>query len=57
MRNSTTRAKQIGSAKTFLTMHGIMPAMIYIVEKYQGHVIDLPGDGVMALFKKNKSIR
>jgi len=56
MRSSTPRALQIGPAKTFLTIHAIMPAMIYIVESYKGYVIDLPGDGVMALFKDNDSI-
>ncbi|MBM7872025.1 class 3 adenylate cyclase [Clostridium pascui] len=56
MRSSTERAVEIGPAKTFLTIHAIMPAMIYIVESYKGYVIDLPGDGVMALFKNNNSI-
>jgi len=56
MRSSTRRALEIGPAKTFLTIHAIMPAMIYIVESYNGYVIDLPGDGVMALFKNNNSI-
>lgn len=54
MRNSTERAIQIGGANTFLTLHAIMPTLIYIVETYGGYVIDLPGDGIMALFKENR---
>lgn len=54
MRNSTDRSEKIGSKDTFLTIHAIMPALIYIVEAYGGYVIDLPGDGIMALFKENR---
>lgn len=56
MRNSTKRAYSIGPIKTFLTIHAIMPAMIYVIEEYKGTVIDLPGDGAMALFKENNNI-
>jgi len=55
MRNSTQRAITIGAEKTFLTMHAIIPAFIYIIEKYQGSIIDIPGDGIIALYKENKS--
>jgi class 3 adenylate cyclase len=50
MRNSTIRAKTIGPEKTFLSLHAFIPAMIYIIEYYQGHVIDIMGDGIMAFF-------
>lgn len=53
MRGSTDRAHRIGPKKTFLTIHAIMPAMIYVVQAYGGSIVDLPGDGVMALFKGN----
>jgi len=53
MRHSTDRAIEIGAIDTFLTIHAIMPAMIYVVEAYGGSIVDLPGDGVMALFKGN----
>jgi len=55
MRGSTIRSQEIGPAKTFLTMHAVIPTMIYVVEAYQGFIVDIPGDGVMALFKKGKS--
>lgn len=54
MRESTKRAEELGPEKTFLTVHAIMPALIYVVEAYGGYVIDLPGDGIMALFKENR---
>lgn len=53
MRNSTLRAIEIGPEKTFLTLHAIMPTLVFIVEETCGTVVDLPGDGVMALFKEN----
>lgn len=55
LRGSTLRAQSLGPEYTFLTIHAIIPALIYIVEKYGGYVIDLPGDGVMALFKDNRN--
>lgn len=54
MRRSSKRSNEIGPEKTFLTLHAIMPTMIYVVEEYGGYVIDLPGDGIMALFKENR---
>lgn len=53
MRKSTERAERIGPEMTFLTIHAIMPAMIHVVQAYGGKIVDLPGDGVMALFKDN----
>lgn len=53
MRGSSIRAENIGEKDTFLTIHAIMPAMIYVVEQYGGSIVDLPGDGIMALFKDN----
>ncbi|MGG1629617.1 adenylate/guanylate cyclase domain-containing protein [Rossellomorea sp. NRS-1567] len=54
MRGSSRRAEEIGPIGTFLTIHTLMPGLIYIVENYGGYVIDLPGDGIMALFKENR---
>jgi len=54
MRGSTKRIKDIGITKAFLTLHTIVPTMIYIIEKFNGSIVDVPGDGVMALFKDNK---
>jgi adenylate cyclase len=53
MRGSSKRPEKIGSIKTFLTIHAVMPAMIYVVESYNGNIVDIPGDGIMALFKEN----
>jgi len=50
IRNSTSRAKQIGEVSTFLTMHAFMPAMIEVVKYYKGNVMDLMGDGIMVFF-------
>lgn len=54
MRRSSKRSTEIGPVKTFLTLHAVMPTLIYVVEEYGGYVIDLPGDGIMALFKENR---
>ena len=54
MRNSSVRARELGPKKTFLTIHALMPTLIHIIEAFGGYVIDLPGDGVMALFKNNR---
>jgi adenylate cyclase len=51
MRNSTTRIKEKGVHTSFLTMHAIIPTMICIIDHYGGKVVDIPGDGIMALFK------
>jgi len=50
MRNSTPRAQNLGPQKTFLSMHAFIPAMLYVIEHYKGHVIDLMGDGIMIFF-------
>lgn len=50
MRNSTIRTEKIGAQKTFLSMHAFIPAMLQVVEHYNGHVIDLMGDGIMVFF-------
>lgn len=54
MRGSTRRFKEIGIRNTVLTMHALIPTMIYIIEQCNGNIVDLPGDGVMALFKGNE---
>lgn len=51
MRQSTKRMVEIGVFNTFLTMHAVIPTMIYIIEKCNGGIVDIPGDGIMALFK------
>ena len=55
MRGSTKRISKIGMTKTYLTMHAIIPMMIYIVEQSNGNIVDIPGDGVMALFRVNET--
>lgn len=50
MRNSTKRAKQIGPEKTFLTMHAFIPALLEVIKCYNGKVVDIMGDGIMAFF-------
>jgi class 3 adenylate cyclase len=53
VRNSSKRLNAIGLDNTFLTMHAMIPPMIYITEAYGGYIIDIPGDGIMVLFKDN----
>lgn len=55
MRNSTKRAQIIGSEKTFLSMHAYIPAMLKVIEYYNGVVIDIMGDGIMVFFGGKKS--
>jgi len=55
MRGSTKRAMTIGPEKTFLSMHAFIPAMLKVVEYYNGYVIDLMGDGIMVFFGGKKS--
>ncbi|MFA1822256.1 hypothetical protein ACDX78_19090 [Virgibacillus oceani] len=43
MRGSTKRGKNLGSIGTFLTIHAVMPTLVYIVEAYGGYVIDHHG--------------
>lgn len=50
MRNSTSRAHQIGPEKTFLTMHAFIPALLEVIKCYDGKVVDIMGDGIMAFF-------
>lgn len=50
MRNSTKRAAQLGAEKTFLSMHAYIPALLQVVDCYQGKVVDIMGDGIMVFF-------
>lgn len=57
MRQSTLRAQRLGPELTFLTIHAVLPALIFVIEKYEGTIIDLPGDGAMALFRDANILR
>lgn len=50
MRNSTKRAQDVGPAKTFLTMHVYLTALLEVVKYYNGKVIDIMGDGIMVFW-------
>lgn len=50
MRGSTKRARRIGPQKTFLSMHAYIPALLEVINYYNGKVIDIMGDGVMVFF-------
>ena len=50
MRDSTNRCEKIGAKKTFLSMHAYIPALLFVVNHYKGHVIDIMGDGIMVFF-------
>lgn len=50
MRKSTQRSVQLGAEKTFLSMHAYIPALLQVVECYQGKVVDIMGDGIMVFF-------
>ena len=51
MRDSTTRAQTVGAQTTFLTMHVYLTALLEVVKYYDGKVIDIMGDGIMAFWK------
>lgn len=55
MRNSTKRAEKLGAEKTFLSMHAYIPALLQVVECYQGKVVDIMGDGIMVFFGGHSS--
>lgn len=55
MRNSTKRAQTIGPENTFLTMHAYIPALLEVIKFYNGKVVDIMGDGIMAFFGGKKS--
>lgn len=50
MRGSTMRAQNVGAAKTFLTMHVFLTALLEVVKYYHGKVIDIMGDGLMVFW-------
>lgn len=53
MRDSTKRAEYIGAENTFLTMYAYLPAMIIGVHDAKGKIVDIAGDGIMALWRKS----
>lgn len=55
MRNSTLRAQQVGAEKTFLTMHIYLTALLEVVKKHHGKVIDIMGDGLMVFWGGRKA--
>ncbi len=55
MRGSTQRAQRIGAKKPFLTMHTFIPALLQVIKRYRGFVIDIMGDGIMVLFEKDET--
>jgi class 3 adenylate cyclase len=50
MRGSSRRAVEIGAEDTFITMHTFLPTMAHLVEKADGKVVGLRGDGLFAAF-------
>lgn len=50
MRDSTTRAQEVGAEKTFLTMHVFLTALLEVIKYYHGKVIDIMGDGLMVFW-------
>lgn len=55
MRNSTTRAISIGPRDMFLTMYAYLPTMMEAVHLCSGSVIDIMGDGIMAMWESNET--
>lgn len=51
MRNSTKRAETLGEEKTFLSMHAYIPALLQVIEHYDGKVVDIMGDGIMVFLE------
>lgn len=48
--SSTKRAKACGPKLTFLTMHVYLTALLEVITMNNGAVIDIMGDGIMALW-------
>lgn len=56
IRCSTERAQRLGPEKTFLTMHIFIPALLRVIELYDGYPIDIMGDGIMVFFKNDETV-
>ncbi|AUX35791.1 uncharacterized protein SOCE836_079900 [Sorangium cellulosum] len=50
MRSSTRRAYELGAAKTYITMHSLLPALAHIVAEQNGYIVGFRGDGLFAVF-------
>jgi class 3 adenylate cyclase len=50
MRGSTKRALELGPRATYLTMHGLLPALAYVVNQRNGYIVGFRGDGLFAAF-------
>ena len=50
LRGSTSRAVEIGPKNTYLTMHTFLPTLINLVGSWDGAVVGLRGDGLIAHF-------
>ena len=50
MKKSTSRAHTVGAEITFLTMHVYLSALLEVVKRRGGRVIDIMGDGLMVFW-------
>ena len=50
LRKSSQRALRIGARNTYITMHALLPTMTVLVEKAEGLIVGLRGDGLIASF-------
>ena len=57
LRRSTKREIRIGPKKTHLTMHTYLPTMVNLVGSYEGSVVGLRGDGLIAQFGETKIVK
>lgn len=57
LRRSTMREVRIGAKKTHLTMHTYLPTMINLVGHWEGSVVGLRGDGLIAQFGETEIVK
>jgi len=50
LRGSTERARLLGPAKTYITMHALLPALAHVVADSSGYIVGFRGDGLFACF-------
>lgn len=50
LRNSTKLADRLGSRKTYLMSHTLLPTLVFVCEKNLGVVMNLRGDGLFSAF-------
>jgi len=55
MRNSTSLIKKIDKFDSMILIQSYLPIVDYIIDKFNGITVDFAGDGVMALWRTNKS--